>query len=35
MVPVQSTEQDGLLEQKKRGMDQPGLSVPASNHEFD
>ena len=35
MVPVQSTEQDGLLEQKKRGMDQPGLSVPASHHEFD
>ena len=35
MAPIHSPERNELLEQKKQAMDQPGLSVPASNHEFD
>ena len=34
-VPVHSPERDAWLEQKRRGMDQPGSGVPAGDHEFD
>ena len=32
VVPVHWTGQDGLLERKRREMDQPGSGIPASNH---